>query len=143
MCTLKAFLPSHCLIVLLHLLLLLLLLQLLLHLHLLLLLLLGQTDGDKTVPPRRRVKTNEIFCWIQWLPPMEENTVANARAPAADADGDSVCHNEVPNNLMQRFADARDYPFRQLAEHPVATRTALYLVLFLMYNAYLVGCVVR
>ena len=48
-----------------------------------------------------------------------------------------------PDGIMARFAEARSYPFKVLARNKKYASWALYATLFVLYNAYWIGCLVR
>jgi hypothetical protein len=47
------------------------------------------------------------------------------------------------NRVMMKFAQFRDAPFKQLNEHPKVSRILIYGVIFALYNAYFISCLVR
>ena len=44
---------------------------------------------------------------------------------------------------MAKFAYYRDRPFARMSEHPKIVKGVIYATLFLLYNAYFIGCFVR
>ena len=45
--------------------------------------------------------------------------------------------------VMQKFAYYRDLPFTALSKHPLILKSLVYGVLFILYNAYFIYCLVR
>ena len=75
-----------------------------------------------------------------------EKSDTNGADPSAPhmevADGDEE---PLPkgNEYMQAFARIRDAPFVYLASRPRLMQLATYGLLFALYNAYFIGCLVR
>ena len=44
---------------------------------------------------------------------------------------------------MGRFAELRDLPFKYVSQHSRLVSAGIYLILFALYNAFWIGCIVR
>ena len=60
-----------------------------------------------------------------------------------DLDDDGNSRSPQGKSFMQKFADARDYPLLLISRNPKVFKSLVYLVLFVLYNAFFIGCIVR
>lgn len=65
------------------------------------------------------------------------------RRTAMEEEGEEERDVRGGTDFMQRFAEARDAPFIWMSEHPTAVKLVLSAVLLVLYNVYLVMCVLR